>query len=83
MVIYRFQSIEIKKIKTILLLYGLIVVLGSVFTFVKYNVVRSPGLTFMELFDKLVIVYAVTGIIMVFFILFSFLGKLKMEKDLE
>ena len=80
-----FGAIPIRKlkIKSILLIYALFVVLGSAFTFVKYNLVRSPGLTFRELFDKLIIVYAVTGIIMVFFVLFSFLGKRKMEKELE
>lgn len=80
-----FGAIPVRKlkIKRILLIYALFVVLGSAFTFVKYNLVRSPGLTFMELFQKLVIVYAVTGIIMVFFVLFSFLGKRKMEKELE
>lgn len=80
-----FGAIPIRKLKVkgILLIYALFVVLGSAFTFVKYNLVRSPGLSFRELFDKLIIVYAVTGIIMVFFVLFSFLGKRKMEKDLE
>ena len=80
-----FGAIPVRKlkVKSILLIYALFVILGSAFTFVKYNVVRSPGLTFVELFNKLIIVYAVTGIIMVFFVLFSFLGKRKMEKDLE
>ena len=80
-----FGAIPIRKlkIKSILLIYALFVILGSAFTFVKYNLVRSPGLTFRELFDKLIIVYAVTGIIMVFFVIFSFLGKRKMEKELE
>ena len=36
-----------------------------------------------ELFDKLIAVYAITGIIMLFFILFSILGKRKLEKELE
>jgi len=80
-----FGAIPIRKleIKSILLIYALIVAMGSAFTFVKYNLVRSPGLTFRDLFDKLIIVYAVTGIIMIFFVLFSFLGKRKMEKELE
>jgi len=80
-----FGAIPIRKlkIKSILLIYVLFVILGSAFTFVKYNIVRSPGLTFRELFDKLIIVFAVTGLIMGFFVLFSFLGKRKMEKDLE
>lgn len=80
-----FGAIPIRKLKVkgILLIYALFVLLGSAFTFLKYNLVKSPGLTFRELFDKLIIVYAVTGIIMVFFVLFSFLGKRKMEKELE
>ena len=80
-----FGAIPIRKLKVkgILLIYALFVLLGSAFTFVKYNLVKSPGLTFRELFDKLIIVYAVTGIIMAFFVLFSFLGKRKMEKELE
>ena len=71
------------KIKSILLIYLLFVVLGSAFTTVKYMLVQSPGLSVGQLFDKLLIVYAVTGLIMLFFILFSILGKRRMEKELE
>ena len=83
--LHYFGAIPIRKlkVKSILLISALFVVLGSAFTFVKYNLVRSPGLTFRELFDKLIIVFAIIGIIMVFFVLFSFLGKRKMEKELE
>ena len=58
-------------------------VLGSLFTFVKYNVFGDAGLSFKQLFDKLIIIYAVTGIILLFFIIFSVLGKRKMERELE
>jgi hypothetical protein len=80
-----FGAIPIRKlqVKSILLIYALFVMLGSAFTYVKYNIVKSPGLTFRELFDKLIIVYTVTGIIMAFFVLFSYLGKRKMDKELE
>ena len=80
-----FGAIPIRKlkIKSILLVYALFVILGSAFTFVKYNIVKSPGLTFRELFDKLIIVYAIIGIMMVFFVLFSFLGKRRLDKELE
>jgi hypothetical protein len=71
------------KIKYILLIYLLLVVLGSLFTIVKYNVVERAALSFTQLFDKLLIVYAVTGLILLFFILFSILGKRKMERELE
>ena len=71
------------KIKSILLIYLLMVVLGSLFTIFKYNVVGNAALSFAQLFDKLIIVYAVTGLILLFFIIFSILGKRKMERDLE
>ncbi len=71
------------KIKSILLVYLAIVVLGSVFTYLKYNVFQSPGLSVKELFDKLVIIFAVTGLIVLFFVIFSLLGKRKMDKELE
>jgi hypothetical protein len=71
------------KIKSILLIYLLLVVLGSLFTIIKYNVFGKAALSFTQLFDKLIIVYAVTGIILLFFILFSLLGKRKMERELE
>ena len=71
------------KVKSILLIYLLLVVMGSLFTIVKYNLVKGAGLSFAQLFDKLIIVYAVTGIILLFFIIFSILGKRKMERELE
>ena len=71
------------KVKTLLLIYLLFVVLGSIFTYVKYNVFQSPGLSFKELFDKLIIVFAILGIMMLFFILFSILGKRRLDKKIE
>jgi hypothetical protein len=71
------------KIKSILLIYLLLVTLGSLFTYAKYNLFGSAKLSFSQLFDKLIAVYAITGIIMFFFIIFSILGKRKMEKELE
>jgi len=80
-----FGAIPIRKlkVKSILLIYLLLVVLGSLFTVVKYNVFGGAGLSFSQLFDKLIIVYAVTGIILLFFIIFSILGKRRMERELE
>lgn len=71
------------KIKSILLFYALIIVFGTIFTYLKYNVFQSPGLSAKELFDKLIIVFAVSGLIVLFFALFSYLGKRKMEKEIE
>lgn len=71
------------KVKSILLVYLLLVVLGSLFTIVKYHVFGGEALSISQLVAKLIVVYAVTGIIMLFFILFSILGKRKMERELE
>ncbi len=80
-----FGAIPIQKlkIKSLLLIYLLLVVLGSAFTYLKYNVFQSPGLTFKELFDKLIIVFAIIGIMLFFFSMFSILGKRRIEKELE
>jgi len=80
-----FGAIPIRKlkIKSILLIYLLLVTLGSLFTYAKYNIFAGPSLNFKQLFDKLIAVYAITGIILLFFIIFSILGKRKMEKELE
>ena len=80
-----FGAIPVRKLKirSIVLIYLLLVVLGSLFTYAKYNIFAGPSLTFGELFDKLIAVYSITGIIMLFFILFSILGKRKLEKELE
>ncbi len=64
-----FGAIPIRrlKIKSILLIYLLLVTMGSLFTYAKYNLFGSAKLSFSQLFDKLIIVYAITGIIMLFF----------------
>ncbi|MCP5063190.1 MAG: hypothetical protein GY936_12100 [Ignavibacteriae bacterium] len=80
-----FGGITIQKleIKTILLGYAGIIVLGSIFTYAKYNIFQSPGLSFEQLFDKLIIIFTISGIIVLFFVIFSILGKRKLEKELE
>jgi len=80
-----FGAIQIRrlKIKTILLIYAVFVILGSLFTYVKYNIFQSPGLTVGQLLDKLFIIASITGLMMVFWIVLSVLGKKKIDKKLE
>ena len=80
-----FGAIPIQKlkIKSILLGYAAIIVLGSLFTYAKYNIFQSPGLSFQQLFDKLIIIFSISGLIVLFFVIFSILGKRKLEKKLE
>lgn len=80
-----FGAIQIRKlkVKSILLIYIVFVVLGSLFTYAKYNIFQSPGLSFQQLFDKIIIVVAIIGLIMGFWILLSILGKKRLDKELE
>jgi len=80
-----FGAIPIRKIsiKVILLGYAGIIVLGSIFTYAKYNIFSEPPLSVPQLLDKLVIILSVSGLIVLFWVMFSILGKRKQESDLE
>jgi hypothetical protein len=80
-----FGAISIRKleVKSILLINLVFVILGSIFTYAKYNIFQSPGLSFGQLFDKLIIVITIIGLIMGFWILLSILGKKRLDKELE
>ena len=71
------------KIKTILFGYLTMVVLGFLFTYAKYNIFQSPGLSLEQLVDKLIIIFLIIGLIIGFLVLFSFLGIKKLDKELE
>jgi len=71
------------KIKSVLLAYVAIVVLGAIFIYLKYKVFQSPGLSMEEILHKLLIVSAVSGIIVLFFVVFLLLGQRRMRKELE
>ncbi len=80
-----FGAIQIRrlKIKSILLIYVVFAVLGSLFTYAKYNIFQNPGLSFEKLFNKLIIVITIIGLIMGFWIILSVLGKKRIDKELE
>jgi len=80
-----FGAIPVRRIKVkyLLIIYLVFVVMGSLFTFLKYNVFLDANLPMSQLFHKLIIIFAVTGMLMLFYLLFYYLGKRKMEKDLE
>ena len=76
-------TIQKVKIKYILLGYAAIIVLGTLFTYAKYNIFQSPGLSFQQLFNKLIIIFSISGLIVLFWVILSILGKRKLEKELE
>lgn len=80
-----FGAIQIRRlsVKNILLIYLVFVILGSLFTYAKYNIFRSPGLSFAQLFDKLIIIVTIIGLMMGFWIVLSILGKKRIDKELE
>jgi hypothetical protein len=80
-----FGAIPIRrlKIKSILLIYLGLVILGSLFTYAKYNIFQSPGLSIGQLLHKTLIIAAILGIILGFWMLLAFLGKKRIEKELE
>ncbi|MEN8248822.1 MAG: hypothetical protein ABFS32_07810 [Bacteroidota bacterium] len=80
-----FGAVPIRKIRisSILMIYAGIVILGSLFTYAKYNIFMDENLSFAQLMDKLYIIMAVTGIIVFFFTVFSYLGKRKLDKEIE
>lgn len=71
------------KIKTLLLLYSAILVLGCIFTFLKYNVFQKADLSNIELLEKFGVIAAISGLIVLFFTVFLLLGKRKQEKEIE
>ena len=80
-----FGAIPIRrlKVKSILLIYAVWVVFGSLFTYAKYNIFQNLGLSFKQLFDKFIIIVTIIGLIMGFWILLSILGKKRLDKELE
>lgn len=80
-----FGAIPIRKlkVKSMLLIYTAWVVLGSLFTWFKYNIIQKQGLSIEQLFEKIMIIMAIIGLIMGFWILLSIVGKKRIDKDLE
>ena len=80
-----FGAIPIRrlKVKSILIIYVVLVVAGSLFTYAYNNIFQSPGLSFKELFNKFLLIVTITGIIVGFWVLLSILGKKRLDKELE
>lgn len=80
-----FGAIPIQKLslKAIGQIYLIIIVLGSLFTYFKYNIAGKAGLSFSQIMDKILIVMAVSGLLLLFFVIFSLLGKWRMKKELK
>jgi len=80
-----FGAIPIRRLKvtSILIIYVVLVVAGSLFTYIYYHIIQSPGLSLKEMSNKFLIIVAITGIIMGFWVLLSILGKKRLDKELK
>ena len=80
-----FGAIPIRKlkIKSIIFIYLVFVILGSLFTYFKYNIFQKTGLSYEQLFNKLIIIFTIIGLLMGFWILLSYMGKRRIDKELE
>lgn len=80
-----FGAIPVQKLKlsAVVVIYFSILILGSIFTYVKYNIALDAGLSFYGLMEKIFVTAAVTGLFVLFIVIFSWLGKRKMERELE
>ena len=80
-----FGAIPIRKLKpkSIIFIYLVFVILGSLFTYFKYNVFQGAGLTHEQLFNKLIIIFTIIGLLMGFWILLSYMGKRRIDKELQ
>lgn len=71
------------KLKTIIAGYVLYIVVGFAFTFIKYRILTTPPLSLEETFGKLSLVVIICGLITALFVLFAYLGRQRVEKELE
>jgi hypothetical protein len=75
-----FQKFRLKHIITAYVTY---VIVGFSFTFVKYRVLSTPPLSLRETFGMLSIVVIICGLITALFVLFAYLGKRRVDRELE
>lgn len=71
------------RLRYIIAGYVIYVIVGFSFTFVQYRILTTPPLSIGETFGKLSIVVTICGLITALFVLFAYLGKRRVEKDLE
>ncbi len=76
-------TVERIRIRTVLLAYVGFVLLGLLFTFVKYNILLNERLGIGELGEKFFIVAAICGIMLLGWLGAAFLGTIRMKKFME
>ena len=70
------------RLRILLLIYLAFVIVGSLFTLFKYNVLLDQPLSFYAALEKLGIVVVICGLFMLVYGLFAYLGYRKIEKNI-
>ena len=80
-----FGAITIRrfKLKTILLGFVIMLVLGILFVVIKYSIKANALVTLTFVLGKIYIMASILGLMFGFWALMAFLGKKKMEKEIE
>lgn len=80
-----FGGVPVPHIKpvSIVKLYALFVIFGFAFTFLKYKLLVENPLSVGAIFAKVQIVMVICGLFIVVWLLFAWLGKRRLEKELE
>ena len=83
--IFYFGGITFKKfkLKYIITAFIVYVLIGFIFTCFKYRVLINPPLSVSEIIGKLYIIVPICGLLTAVWVIFAYLGKRKVDKDLE
>ena len=79
---YGILPINRLSISKILAGYLAFIILGFLSTYIKYTFLVEFPLSFGKILDKLFIIIVICGLFVLFFTLFAYLGKKKLEKEL-
>jgi len=71
------------KLSTVLILYLGFVTIGFLYTFFKYTILLESPISFGFMLEKLGIILVICALILGIYVLFAFLGRRKMERDLS
>lgn len=79
-----FGGLTFEKIKPfkLLSLYTGFVALGFSFTLFKYFILLDQPMSVDEILDKFVVVASILALLMVFYMIFAYFGKKKIDKDM-
>lgn len=80
-----FGAVSLRRIpiRTILLVYLLILVLGTAFIYLKYEIIQDAGLGLSGVLGKVYVVASISGLLVLFWVLMSILGKRRTDRSLE